>query len=403
MSASLDGLPAETQLQIFHLLVPEDPNNPERRDLANLRLTCKALRACATSVYFEHYYLLIRKEEDIYVEPRSHQLFLQRPDLAALVKAVWIAYAAAKPEWLRRQSAFGYDKIPTEDEALEAAYMSTDMYRWPEDMINVTQGEVLDLCRKFSNFSPAEYESIREYYRIYIASDAYMHEYGLPNSIDTLTILLRKRLRVLPNFGQVRIARPPVAHTPFYTERYEFWANNGLEDRAKSFLARRSRFNVSGRFPWHSSIIALGLEALPSTCRTLELDIILRYEPVNGERSLQRVLEEAAMDPTQLERLSLVVNTIPTTTTHLHQRETISRGQVSSTNSSSFHTSVSEEIHTLSLLTMTYSTTRAGRRRKCYQRSGFRICLSFRSHHGFCDILHYFRSKLAFLICGLSR
>jgi hypothetical protein len=112
--ASLDAVPVEIQLNIFRRLVPEDSNEVERDDLASLRLTCTALRAAATEVYFQDFYLLLRKEDNVFVESRSFQQLLKKPHLAALVQRVWIALAAAEPDWLRQASAFGHFCVPDE-------------------------------------------------------------------------------------------------------------------------------------------------------------------------------------------------------------------------------------------------------------------------------------------------
>jgi hypothetical protein len=216
MVVSRDTLPAETQLSIFHLLLPEDPNEKDRSDLGKLRLTCKALRPTATELYFESYYMLLRKQGNIYVQPRSLQLLREEPHLAGLVLNVWIAAAAAEPAWLRMQAAFGH-YTPDEETTLDLAYIATDMCPTREDEHNFSMD--IAAFREVEDFSEEQYNVIREYYQTFIAPPAYDHTYGKLLSARTLQVLLSKRLRLLPNVRQVRIIRPPITQTPFYDER----------------------------------------------------------------------------------------------------------------------------------------------------------------------------------------
>lgn len=314
MSASLDGLPAETQLAIFQLLVPEDPNNPERRDLANLRLTCKALLACATEVYFEHHYMLIRQQGDIYYQPRAYELFLQQPELAAMVKTVWVAHAVATPDWLRRQAGFCHFEVPNEEESLKLAYMATPMFHsLPDTCVESDDTDDGDfdydyqfqLCREDADFTAAQYKSIKKYYRQYIARPAYLGYYGTPSTRDSLKTLLEKRLRTFPTLNHLRFVRPPIAQTPFHEERYAFWMSNGLEEWAYDLSKPREGHFKHGSFPWHPEAVGLSLDVLPSTCKSLELDVLLYEGPFGAEEPLQS--DKAQIFREQLNSLTMLL------------------------------------------------------------------------------------------------
>jgi hypothetical protein len=233
MAQSLDTMPAELQLNVFRLLLPH-PDETERPDLADLRLTCKSVLSSATDVFFERYYLLLRKENDIYVEPRSFQLLRKHPRYAALVRTVWIALAIAPPGWLRQQAAFGHGDA-TGDTTLNLAYKATDMYIWDSDCDSRfeldMEEEILEECRKDEDFTPEQYESIREYHQDFVALPSYDLEYQHPISSHALEVVLTKRLRILPNARNVRLAPPPITQTPFYTERLDFWKIKGFKER----------------------------------------------------------------------------------------------------------------------------------------------------------------------------
>lgn len=169
MSLSLDSMPAETQLHIFRLLLPDDLDQLRGEDLANVRLTCKAVHAAATEVFFERRIILLWKENGIYVESPSVKLLYSRPDLAALVKSVWVALAAAEPEWLSKKAAFDHFAEPTPTKTLELAYKSTYMWLYEkaeeeDDFFVYDDDELFDDCRAEEDFTPAQYEAIREYH-----------------------------------------------------------------------------------------------------------------------------------------------------------------------------------------------------------------------------------------------
>jgi hypothetical protein len=81
-------MPAERQFRIFRFLQPDDLDDPNRDDLGAVRLTCKALTAVATELFFENHFLLIWKKDHEFTVSPSNELLHQNPQLAALVKNV---------------------------------------------------------------------------------------------------------------------------------------------------------------------------------------------------------------------------------------------------------------------------------------------------------------------------
>lgn len=100
MATSLDAMPAEIQFNIFRSLLPHNVDNIDPTDLANLHFTCRSLLQCATEVFFERYYFLLRKENNVYVESKSFKQLRDDSRLANLVRSVWIALVAADAGWL---------------------------------------------------------------------------------------------------------------------------------------------------------------------------------------------------------------------------------------------------------------------------------------------------------------
>jgi hypothetical protein len=227
--ASLDAVPVEIQLNIFRRLVPEDSNEVERDDLASLRLTCTALRAAATEVYFQDFYLLLRKEDNVFVESRSFRQLLKKPHLAALVQRVWIALAAAEPDWLRQASAFGHCYITDEVTALEAAYKATDMYKYKDLDGYSSSGDEVEECKEEEDFTSEQCDTIRQYYRRFIQFPAWENQYSLPVTSSAMEVVIKKRLRSLLNLRHLRVVRPLIKQTPFFEERFAFLMNEGLE------------------------------------------------------------------------------------------------------------------------------------------------------------------------------
>jgi hypothetical protein len=60
-------------------------------------------------------------------------------------------------------------------------------------------------------------------------------------------------------------------------------------------------------FPWQPLIVKLGLKALPSGCRSLELDMLLQYWPFDGFDDEQSAYKQCLTHCTQLEFLSLLI------------------------------------------------------------------------------------------------
>ncbi|KAF2825852.1 hypothetical protein CC86DRAFT_407103 [Ophiobolus disseminans] len=167
MSASLDALPPELQLNIFRSLLPEDVDDLDRTDLGKLRSVCKSIHPSATEIFFERYYMLVRKKNDIYVESRSFQLLRDNPRLALLVRCVWIAVAATGPKWLRQQAAFGYWGTPTEDRMLNMACDATGMCpsESPDlklDANSKSEGQSPDLSEPDRYFTTDQCDIIRD-------------------------------------------------------------------------------------------------------------------------------------------------------------------------------------------------------------------------------------------------
>jgi hypothetical protein len=308
MATSLDAMPVETQLQIFRSLLPVDLDNPDRSALASLRLTCKAVKAAATEVYFERYYLLVRREGSAYVQTLSWELLFQRPDLAALVRSVWIALAAADRDWLRKQAAFGHHTVPDEEKTLELAYRATDMYTFAKYRGDESLSDDVRRCRLVKDFLSAQYSIIREYHQLFIAPHEYSNKYREIVSHSTLDTFLRRWLQILPNAHHVRLVRPPIVHTPFYTERYNFWMEKGFENWAFDLkVPRDCSYPDSSLFPWHPLFSMLGLVVLPSACKSLELGVLLDYWPFESEHEGKVIFEQNPALHAQLDCLSLLI------------------------------------------------------------------------------------------------
>lgn len=91
-------------------------------------------------------------------------------------------------------------------------------------------GDEVEECRKEQDFTPEQYDTIRRYYRGFVASPAYANKYGMPASAQMIEVLLIKRLRVMPNLHHVRIVRFLNNEHPFRMELYGSWADNGIEE-----------------------------------------------------------------------------------------------------------------------------------------------------------------------------
>lgn len=114
MSGSLDALPVELQLNIFRSFLPQDDlDEIDRTDLVNLRLVCKSVHASASVIFFERSYMLLRMKDNVYVEPGSFRQLRKNSETAARVKHLWVASAAADPDWLKERAAFDRTKYQT--------------------------------------------------------------------------------------------------------------------------------------------------------------------------------------------------------------------------------------------------------------------------------------------------
>jgi hypothetical protein len=226
--ATLETMPAETQLRIFRQLLPKDLDQLRGKDLASARLICRSLRNAATEIFFERHIILLWKVRGVYIESPSVRLLSRNPELAALVKSVWVALASASPAWLERKAAFNFSGTPDPDVAKtkELAYKCTHMWLYRDDD-NEPQGlddydELLNECRAKEDFTLAQYKAIEEYHDQFIKPGVYNDLYNDPVPEGVLEVLLIKRLRLLPNVQQVRFASPKISRTLFYQERLGF-------------------------------------------------------------------------------------------------------------------------------------------------------------------------------------
>ncbi|KAH8691735.1 hypothetical protein GQ44DRAFT_734136 [Phaeosphaeriaceae sp. PMI808] len=287
MPPSLKSLPAEIQLNIFHRLVPKDPDDPNRKQHAHLRLVCKSFHHAATEVLFEDFFLLIRTKDQAYIEPGSFKLLHQNPHLAALVRRVWVAHAATSPAWLHAQVSFESTRI------LENADTT-----W-----NRALGIIKNLCFSFdlgknqecASLTLAQQKAIREYYSQYTSISTYLrhlHQYSeLPANTKTIEVLLKKILCTFSNLQCIRIAPPLVIQTSLYTKRYRFLKEIGLETWAEGFKESQQISNSCNLFPWRPRIVKLCLEQLPTTCKSLELPVLDYNCRLNEKIDLQTAFE----------------------------------------------------------------------------------------------------------------
>jgi hypothetical protein len=124
----------------------------------------------ATEVFFERYYMLLQKEDDIHVESKSFRLLRENSRLSALVRHVWIAVATVSPSWLRWQATFGRDSSPNEDTTMRLAYETIEVYKTQfavacQSDEDLDMRKVLDECRMFQDFTADQYNAIRKYHR----------------------------------------------------------------------------------------------------------------------------------------------------------------------------------------------------------------------------------------------
>jgi hypothetical protein len=138
------------------------------KDLANVRLVCKALHSAATESSFERHFPLLMREDGNFIETPSMKLLRERPDLAVLVKSVWIAIAVQFPDY-------------------------TTGSHFPES----TENGLAEACR--------------EYYLRIGHEDTLVPEGPDGTRIPELTtVALKNRLRMLPKAHHIRMVPPPI-------------------------------------------------------------------------------------------------------------------------------------------------------------------------------------------------
>lgn len=114
---------------------------------------------------------------------------------------------------------------------------------------------------------------------------------------------------MLPNLQQVRFVRPMISRTAFHQERLDFWWDHGLEDWAEQPCEIREQGNPSkSRFPWHPHVLLAGLQLLPSTCKSLELDIPLFYWPFGNDSQPKQFTKQHSRVFSRLDLLKLTVD-----------------------------------------------------------------------------------------------
>lgn len=219
MHNSFNTLPQELQLNVFHFLLPDDPEQKEQPDLGHLRLTCKSVYPSATEVFFERFHLLLWQKNNAYVEFKSFQLLRDNPKYAALVRSVWVGLAAANDVWLRKEAALGLWDDPCVEELAELAYKATDMYPWHDWDDGRESYQELRVERDFTS---KQYQATRRYHalfldRLYFAS-RYNYEYQPALLTHMLRTALATELLIFPEVREVHIMRPPIKQTPHYKE-----------------------------------------------------------------------------------------------------------------------------------------------------------------------------------------
>jgi hypothetical protein len=152
---------------------------------------------------------------------------------------VWIALAAAEPDWLRQVSAFGHFCVPDEVTALDAAYKATDMHKYKDLDGYSSSGDEVEECKEEEDFTSEKCDTILEYYRRFIQPPAWENQYSLPVTSSAIEVVLKKRLRSLFNLRHLRVVRPLIKQTPFFEERFAFLMNEGLENWVFDLSERR--------------------------------------------------------------------------------------------------------------------------------------------------------------------
>jgi hypothetical protein len=194
MAMDLTAMPAEIQLHIFRFLLPQTLDILRGKDLANVRLTCKSVHAAATDVFFERHGLILWIGYGTVYVPDSTLQLCKRPDLAVLVKSVWIAIAISAPE-----------RQPDDNEPCKWPYL--DKQPDIEQLIETQSGTNNRLAQA-------------DWYKP-VGSD------GTKLSEHTLKLWLKNHLRMLPNAHHVRIV-PPTRRIPAYIDGFIISLRTGL-------------------------------------------------------------------------------------------------------------------------------------------------------------------------------
>jgi hypothetical protein len=194
MAMDLTAMPAEIQLHIFRFLLPQTLDALRGKDLANVRLTCKGLHAAATDVFFERHGLVLWIGYGTVYVPDSTLQLCKRPDLAVLVKSVWMAIAINVPE-----------RQPDDNEPCKWPYL--DVQPHIEQLIEAQSGTNIRLAQ------PDWYKPV--------GSD------GKGLSEHTVEMWLKNHLRMLPNAHHVRIV-PPNRRRRSYIDQFLISLKTGL-------------------------------------------------------------------------------------------------------------------------------------------------------------------------------
>jgi hypothetical protein len=153
------------------------------------------------------------------------KLLRERPDLAVLVKSVWIAIAVQFPDY-------------------------TTGSHFPES----TENGLAEACR--------------EYYLRIGHEDTLVPEGPDGTRIPELTtVALKNRLRMLPKAHHIRMVPPPITWTPPYILKQEYRHPTEYDFPFDKFV---------GSSVWTFLILQTRLYLLPPTCTSLDMDVVLQ-------------------------------------------------------------------------------------------------------------------------------
>ena len=302
-------LPVEVLLKVFEFLIPNQVYEVrEKKDLQNLRLTCRQFEPCAAELLFQHYDMVLRiTENNEFYKSNGYNLLLNNPSLSQLVRSVRISVASYEYEdiikplrpgsrqndelavkYLRRCICVGLGMRPVKP----SAYLSES-----------------EFDASLYSFPVPELEDLRSFYQRYVKEPEHANSYRCID-LAQLREEMSRRVLLLPNLHTVTLSLATIERLPLHADMVQFWDNRGF-GAPYNIRFLEAIFGRNDPLPWSTHCIMTGLQVLPRQVQEVSVSIKPFWAlPTLGDivPNLDDVLQVPEHVYRQITELSLIID-----------------------------------------------------------------------------------------------